>query len=83
MAAEQLQREGIKCNMTLLFSLPQAVRAAEAKVQLISPWDAFTIGLRPQRSAIIPARKIPARDRCSQQDQLIKGNAAPDNTSKR
>ena len=38
MAAEQLQREGIKCNMTLLFSLPQAVRAAEAKVQLISPF---------------------------------------------
>jgi transaldolase len=36
MAAEQLQKEGIKCNMTLLFSLPQAVRAAEAKVQLIS-----------------------------------------------
>src|SRR6202521_4254691 len=30
--------EGIKCNMTLLFSLPQAVRAAEAKVQLISPF---------------------------------------------
>jgi transaldolase len=38
MAAEQLQTEGIKCNMTLLFSLPQAVRAAEAKVQLISPF---------------------------------------------
>jgi transaldolase len=38
MAAEQLQREGIKCNMTLLFSLPQAVRAAEARVQLISPF---------------------------------------------
>ena len=38
MAAEQLQKEGIKCNMTLLFSLPQAVRAAEAKVQLISPF---------------------------------------------
>ena len=38
MAAEQLQRDGIKCNMTLLFSLPQAVRAAEAKVQLISPF---------------------------------------------
>lgn len=37
-AAEQLQKEGIKCNMTLLFSLPQAVRAAEAKVQLISPF---------------------------------------------
>jgi transaldolase len=38
MAAELLQKEDIKCNMTLLFSLPQAVRAAEAKVQLISPF---------------------------------------------
>jgi transaldolase len=37
-AAEQLQKEGIKCNMTLLFSLPQAVRAAEIKAQLISPF---------------------------------------------
>lgn len=37
-AAEQLQKEGIKCNMTLLFSLVQAVRCAEAKVQLISPF---------------------------------------------
>jgi transaldolase len=37
-AAEQLQNEGIRCNLTLLFSLPQAVRAAEAKVQLISPF---------------------------------------------
>src|SRR5438067_7095788 len=37
-AAEQLQKEGIKCNLTLIFSLPQAVRCAEAKVQLISPF---------------------------------------------
>ena len=37
-AAEQLTREGIRCNLTLLFSLPQAVRAAEARVQLISPF---------------------------------------------
>jgi transaldolase len=37
-AAEQLQKEGIRCNLTLLFSLAQAVRAAEAKVQLISPF---------------------------------------------
>src|SRR5438874_3747048 len=36
-AAEQLQKEGIFCNLTLMFSLVQAVRAAEAKVQLISP----------------------------------------------
>jgi transaldolase len=38
LAAEQLQKEGIKCNLTLMFSLPQAVRAGEAKVQLISPF---------------------------------------------
>jgi transaldolase len=37
-AAEQLQKEGIRCNLTLMFSLPQAVRAAEAKVQLVSPF---------------------------------------------
>src|SRR6202048_78208 len=37
-AAEQLQKEGIKCNLTLMFSLPQAVRCAEAKAQLISPF---------------------------------------------
>jgi len=37
-AAEQLQKEGIFCNLTLMFSLVQAVRAAEAKVQLISPF---------------------------------------------
>src|SRR6266480_6202420 len=37
-AAEQLQKEGIRCNLTLLFSLVQAVRAAGAKVQLISPF---------------------------------------------
>jgi len=38
LAAEQLQKEGIRCNLTLMFSLPQAVRAAEANVQLISPF---------------------------------------------
>jgi transaldolase len=37
-AAEQLTKEGIRCNLTLMFSLPQAVRCAEAKVQLISPF---------------------------------------------
>src|ERR1700716_1122568 len=37
-AAEQLQREGIRCNLTLMFSLVQAVRCAEAEVQLISPF---------------------------------------------
>lgn len=37
-AAEILQRENIRCNMTLLFSLVQAVACAEAGAQLISPF---------------------------------------------
>jgi transaldolase len=37
-AAEVLQKEGINCNMTLLFSTPQAVACAEAKAKLISPF---------------------------------------------
>lgn len=37
-AAESLERDGIHCNLTLLFSLPQAVRCAEAQVTLISPF---------------------------------------------
>ena len=37
-AAEILQRDGIRCNMTLLFALPQAIACAEAGAQLISPF---------------------------------------------
>ncbi len=37
-AAETLEKEGIHCNLTLLFSLVQAVRCAEARVTLISPF---------------------------------------------
>ena len=37
-AAEVLEKEGIRCNMTLLFSLPQAAACADANVQLISPF---------------------------------------------
>ena len=37
-AAEQLQKESINCNLTLLFSFPQAVACAEAGVRLISPF---------------------------------------------
>ena len=37
-AAEVLQKEGINCNLTLLFALPQAIACAEAKVRLISPF---------------------------------------------
>ncbi len=37
-AAEQLEQEGIHCNLTLLFSFAQAVACAEAGVTLISPF---------------------------------------------
>lgn len=37
-AAIQLEKEGIHCNMTLLFSMPQAIACAEAKATLISPF---------------------------------------------
>jgi transaldolase len=37
-AAEQLEKKGIHCNLTLLFSLVQAIGCAEANVTLISPF---------------------------------------------
>jgi transaldolase len=37
-AAEELEKEGIHCNLTLLFGLHQAVACAEANVTLISPF---------------------------------------------
>ena len=37
-AAEQLEKEGIHCNLTLLFTKAQAIACAEVGVQLISPF---------------------------------------------
>jgi transaldolase len=37
-AAEKLEQRGIRTNLTLLFSFPQAVACGDAKVQLISPF---------------------------------------------
>ncbi|HLS54968.1 MAG TPA: transaldolase [Zeimonas sp.] len=37
-AAESLENEGIHCNLTLLFSFPQAVSCADAGVTLVSPF---------------------------------------------
>jgi transaldolase len=37
-AAEQLEKEGIHCNLTLLFGVHQAIACAEAKITLISPF---------------------------------------------
>ncbi len=38
LAAKELEKMGIRCNMTLLFSMPQAIHCAEAKATLISPF---------------------------------------------
>lgn len=37
-AAKKLEKMGIHCNMTLMFSLPQAIECAKAKATLISPF---------------------------------------------
>jgi transaldolase len=37
-AAEQLEADGVRCNLTLMFSLPQAVACADARVTLVSPF---------------------------------------------
>jgi len=37
-AAEALERRGIRCNLTLVFSMPQAMACADAGVTLISPF---------------------------------------------
>lgn len=38
LAAKELEKQGIHCNMTLLFDLYQAIACADAKVTLISPF---------------------------------------------
>lgn len=54
-AAEILEREGIHCNLTLLFSLAQAVACAEAGVTLISPFVGRIYDwYRKERGAEIP-----------------------------
>ena len=72
-AAKVLQAENIRCNMTLLFGLPQAVACAQAKVQLVSPfvgriydwhkkaagdkWDAAT-NAGPADPGVVSVRRI-------------------------
>ena len=64
-AAEILQREGINCNMTLLFSLPQAVACAEANAKLISPFVGRILDwYRRALARSMPRRMIPVSNRC-------------------
>jgi transaldolase len=59
-AAEQLEREGIHCNLTLLFSFAQAVACAEAGVTLISPFvGRITDWYRKERGTDIPPDEDP------------------------
>ncbi len=59
-AAQQLEREGTHCNLTLLFSFAQAVACAEAGVTLISPFvGRITDWHKKQRCTDIPADEDP------------------------
>ncbi len=59
-AAGELEREGIHCNLTLLFSFAQAVACAEAGVTLISPFVGRIYDYyRKERGADIPAAEDP------------------------
>jgi transaldolase len=59
-AAEVLEREGIHCNLTLLFSFAQAIGCAEAGVTLISPFVGRIYDwYKKQRGADIPIEEDP------------------------
>jgi transaldolase len=59
-AAEVLEREGIHCNLTLLFSFAQAVACAEAGVTLISPFVGRIYDwYRKERAGDIPPDEDP------------------------
>src|SRR4051812_29687716 len=59
-AAERLEKEGIHCNLTLLFSFAQAVACAEAKVTLISPFVGRIYDwYKKDKGAEIPADQDP------------------------
>jgi transaldolase len=59
-AAQQLESEGIHCNLTLLFSFAQAVACAEAGVTLISPFVGRIYDWhKKQRGSEIPANEDP------------------------
>jgi transaldolase len=59
-AAERLERDGIHCNLTLLFSFAQAVACAEAGVTLISPFVGRIYDWHKKaRGAEIPADQDP------------------------
>jgi len=77
-AAKVLEREGIRCNMTLLFSLPQAIACAEAGAQLISPFVGRIYDWYKKLLArTTAAQTILACSRCSASIPTIRNSATP------
>ncbi|MHB9055732.1 MAG: transaldolase [Paludibacteraceae bacterium] len=60
-AAEIIEKEGIHCNLTLLFSQAQAIACAEAGVRLISPFVGRILDWHKKSSGVsaIPASEDP------------------------
>lgn len=60
-AARELEQEGVHCNLTLLFSFPQAVACAEAGAYLISPFVGRILDwyLAESGQASVPAEEDP------------------------
>lgn len=60
-AAERLEKEGIHCNLTLLFGFAQAIACAEAKVTLISPFVGRILDWHKKAKGVdsIPAAEDP------------------------
>lgn len=53
LAARELEKEGIHCNMTLMFSLAQAVACAEAKATLISPFVGRILDWHKKNASVV------------------------------
>ncbi len=77
-AAEVLEKEGIHCNLTLLFSMAQAIACAEAKVQLISPFvGRSSIGTRLTPARTTKATRIRACSRSKRSTSITRSSAMP------
>ena len=76
-AAEVLQKEGINCNLTLLFSLPQAVRCAEAQgaAHLAVRRPDLRLVQSGEQARLHRARKIPACSRSRKFTPITRSSA--------
>jgi transaldolase len=76
-ACKELEQEGITCNMTLLFSMAQAVAAAEANATLISPFVGRILDWHKVSSACLrPVSCGSSTTCCVQQEQACSSSNA-------